>query len=77
MALLDVAGIDKYLIHEHRFLNIVTAAINPQIYAEEIAFSWARKLNFTMVRQGLEDAYQLGLQTQAPVNIVFWCSGPS
>jgi hypothetical protein len=45
--------------------------------AEEVALSWGRKHNFTLVPQGLEEAYRLGLQTQAPVKTMFWTSGPS
>lgn len=52
-------------------------AIKIMANTEEIALSWVRKHNYTMVRQGIEEAYRLGLQTQAPVKTVFWCSGPS
>ncbi|GHG77482.1 hypothetical protein GCM10010919_33170 [Alishewanella longhuensis] len=30
-----------------------------------------------MVRQGIEEAYRLDLQAQAPVKTVFWSYGPS
>lgn len=45
--------------------------------AEEVALSWARQHSYSLVPHGLEEAYRLGLQTQAPVKTVFWTSGPS
>ena len=40
--------------------------------AEQIAKKWAQQNGYTLVRQGIESAYRLGLQTQAPVKTVFW-----
>lgn len=45
--------------------------------AEDVVKTWAKAHGYKMVPQGLEAAYRLGLQTQAPVKTVFWCSGPS
>jgi hypothetical protein len=43
--------------------------------AEQIAKKWAQQNGYTLVRQGIESAYRLGLQTQAPVKTVFWSNG--
>jgi hypothetical protein len=45
--------------------------------AEQIAKKWAQQNGYTLVRQGIESAYRLGLQTQAPVKTVFWSNGAS
>ena len=45
--------------------------------AEDVAITWAKANHYKMVPQGLESAYRLGLQTQAPLKTVFWSSGPS
>jgi len=45
--------------------------------AEQIARKWAQQHGYTLVRQGVESAYRLGLQTQAPVKTVFWSNGAS
>ena len=45
--------------------------------AEQIAKKWAQQHGYTLVRQGVESAYRLGLQTQAPVKTVFWSNGAS
>ena len=45
--------------------------------AEQIAKKWAQQHGYTLVRQGVESAYRLGLQTQAPVKTVFWTNGAS
>jgi hypothetical protein len=45
--------------------------------ADQVARTWAREHGYTLVPQGLEEAYRLGLQTQAPVKTVFWSNGPS
>jgi hypothetical protein len=45
--------------------------------AEQIARKWAQQNSYTLVRQGIESAYRLGLQTQAPVKTVFWTNGAS
>ena len=45
--------------------------------AERVARHWAKVHGYKLVRQGQESAYRLGLQTQAPVNTIFWSNGPS
>lgn len=45
--------------------------------ADQVARTWAKEHCYTLVPQGLEEAYRLGLQTQAPVKTVFWSNGPS
>ncbi|MCL1112344.1 DUF6088 family protein [Shewanella basaltis] len=45
--------------------------------AEEVAKTWARSNKYKITPQGLEVAYRLGLQTQAPVKTVYWTTGPS
>lgn len=45
--------------------------------AEEVAKTWARTHHYKMVPQGLEAAYRLGLQTQAPMKSVYWTTGPT
>jgi hypothetical protein len=45
--------------------------------AEEVAKAWARAHNYKLVPQGLESAYRLGMQTQAPIKSVYWTTGPS
>ncbi len=45
--------------------------------AEEVAKTWARKHHYKMVPQGLEAAYRLGMQTQAPMKSVYWTTGPT
>ena len=45
--------------------------------AEEIAKTWARAHQYKLVPQGLEAAYRLGMQTQAPIKSVYWTTGPS
>lgn len=45
--------------------------------AEDVAKTWARTHKYKIVPQGLETAYRLGLQTQAPVKSVYWTTGPS
>jgi hypothetical protein len=45
--------------------------------AEEVAKTWARTHHYKMVPQGLEAAYRLGMQTQAPMKSVYWTTGPS
>ncbi len=45
--------------------------------AEDVALSWAKTNGHKIVPQGLDSAYRLGLQTQAPVKTVYWTSGPS
>jgi hypothetical protein len=45
--------------------------------AEEVAKTWARTHHYKIVPQGLEAAYRLGMQTQAPMKSVYWTTGPS
>ena len=45
--------------------------------AEQVAIAWAREHGYKLVRQGQEEAYRLGLQTQSPMKTVFWSNGPS
>ncbi len=45
--------------------------------AEQVARVWAKEHHYKLVPQGLEEAYRLGLQTQAPIKLVFWSNGPS
>lgn len=52
-------------------------AITIKPSAETIARTWAREHHYRLVPQGLEAAYRLGLQNQAPVQTIFWSDGPS
>jgi len=45
--------------------------------AEKVAQAWAKEHSYKLVRQGLEAAYRLGLQTQAPVKTIYWSNGPT
>lgn len=45
--------------------------------AEQVAQLWARQHKYKLVSQGLEEAYRLGLQTQAPITKLYWTNGPS
>jgi hypothetical protein len=45
--------------------------------ANQVAKAWAKKYGYKLVTQGLESAYRLGLQTQAPIKSVYWSNGPS
>lgn len=45
--------------------------------ATHVAKVWAKKYGYKLVSQGLESAYRLGLQTQAPIKSVYWSDGPS
>ena len=45
--------------------------------AEEVAKTWARIHHYKMVPQGLEAAYRLGMQTQAPMKSIYWTTGPT
>jgi len=45
--------------------------------AEDVAKTWARTHHYKIVPQGLEAAYRLGMQTQAPMKSVYWTTGPS
>ncbi|BDY04685.1 DUF6088 family protein [Ferrimonas sp. YFM] len=45
--------------------------------AEKLARYWVRLHGYKMVPQGVEEAYRLGLQTQAPMRTIYWTNGPS
>jgi Family of unknown function (DUF6088) len=45
--------------------------------AEDVARAWARKHGYKLVSQGMESAYRLGFQSQAPIKTVYWSNGPS
>jgi Family of unknown function (DUF6088) len=45
--------------------------------ADHVARVWAKENGYKLAPQGLEEAYRLGLQTQAPVRKVYWSNGPS
>lgn len=45
--------------------------------ASQVAQVWAKEHGYQLASQGLEEAYRLGLQTQAPMKTVFWSNGPS
>lgn len=45
--------------------------------AQKVASKWAKENGYILVRQGIEEAYRLGWQTQAPVKRVYWTTGPS
>lgn len=44
---------------------------------EEIAKLWAKKHGYRLASQGVEAAYKIGFQTQAPVRTVYWSDGPT
>lgn len=52
-------------------------SINTIASANEVARAWAKKHGYKLVSQGLESAYRLGFQTQAPMKAVYWSNGPS
>ena len=43
--------------------------------AEDLAYLWAKQFGLLLVAQGMEEAYQLGFQTQMPMRKVFWSNG--
>lgn len=45
--------------------------------AEKMATVWAKERGYNLAVQGLEAAYRLGMQTQAPVRRIYWSNGPS
>ena len=45
--------------------------------AAKVAIVWAKQHKHKLVPQGQEEAYRLGLQTQAPMKTIFWTSGPN
>lgn len=52
-------------------------AIKMSANAEQVAKHWAKERGYTLVNQGQESAYRLGLQSQAPVKPIYWSNGPS
>lgn len=44
---------------------------------EQIAKVWAKENGYALASQGLEAAYRLGFQTQAPMKTILWSNGPS
>lgn len=44
---------------------------------EQVVRLWAKQNKYKLVPQGMEEAYRLGLQTQAPIRKVYWTNGPS
>ncbi|HBR1265000.1 DUF6088 family protein [Klebsiella quasipneumoniae] len=45
--------------------------------AEKVVAAWAKERGYKITIQGLEAAYRLGMQTQAPVKRIYWSNGPS
>lgn len=45
--------------------------------ADQVAKVWAKEHGYKLVLQGQEEAYRLGLQTQAPMKAVYWSNGPT
>ncbi|MFK5948015.1 MAG: DUF6088 family protein [Methylococcales bacterium] len=45
--------------------------------ALQVARVWANTHGYKLTNQGVEEAYRLGFQTQAPVKTVLWSNGPS
>ncbi|GGZ77832.1 DUF6088 family protein [Paraglaciecola chathamensis] len=56
---------------------IISPTMNIVAKAEDVARVWAETNNYKLSYQGMEAAYRLGLQTQAPMKSVFWTSGPT
>ena len=52
-------------------------SISTTTSANKVARAWAKKHGYKLVSQGLESAYRLGFQTQAPMKAVYWSDGPS
>jgi hypothetical protein len=52
-------------------------SITTTVSAVDIARLWARQHNYKLVTHGLEEAYKLGFQTQAPIIKLYWTNGPS
>ena len=40
--------------------------------SQSMAQAWAKKYGYKIVPQGMEEAYRLGMQTQAPMKKIFW-----
>lgn len=45
--------------------------------AEKVVAAWAKERGYKLTIQGLEAAYRLGMQTQAPIKRIYWTNGPS
>lgn len=45
--------------------------------AELVAKLWAKEHGHKLANQAMEDAYRLGMQTQAPMKKIFWTTGSS
>jgi len=52
-------------------------SIKVAVSASQVAHAWAKVHGYQLANQGLEEAYRLGLQTQAPVKTIYWSNGPS
>lgn len=52
-------------------------SIKTTVSVEQVAKVWAKEYGYTLVEQGQEAAYRLGLQTQAPMKVIYWSNGPS
>jgi len=52
-------------------------SIKITISAKQIARAWAKRYGYKLVSQGLEEAYRIGLQTQAPIKTIYWSNGPA
>lgn len=45
--------------------------------AEDVVKTWAKTYRYKIVPQGIESAYRLGMQTQAPIKVIYWTNGAS
>jgi len=52
-------------------------SINVGASALQVAYIWAKTHGYKITSQGVEEAYRLGFQNQAPVKTVLWSNGPS
>ena len=72
----DISRVDKGIYVRPKSLpRLPSITLKPS--ATSIAQVWAKRHNHTLVPQGMEAAYRLGFQTQAPVKTIFWTNGPS
>lgn len=44
---------------------------------EKVARTWAKLRGYKLASQGLEAAYNVGFQKQAPIRTVYWSDGPT
>lgn len=44
---------------------------------ELLAKAWAKEKGYKLAESGMESAYRLHFQTQAPVKIIYWSDGPN